>query len=56
MIGVAIGANNVEKDVIVMDKGTFPLAKYTMTFEAVPPGTDPRRTSPAANSAGKFII
>src|SRR5699024_7799714 len=53
--GVITGARIVEKDVIVIERGRFPLAKYTMTFEAVPPGTEPSNTSPAANSAGKFI-
>src|SRR5699024_12766155 len=52
--GVQIGASIVEKEVIAIESGRFPLARYTITFEAVPPGTDPNKTKPAANSLGKL--
>lgn len=53
--GVMIGASKVDTEVIAIDKGTFPFARYTITLEAVPPGTQPSNTRPAANSAGKFM-
>jgi hypothetical protein len=52
--GVRIGASNVEKEVIATETGTSPLAKYTITLDAVPPGHAPTNTRPAASSGGKF--
>lgn len=47
-------ARIVERDVIVIDKGKFPLAKYTIMFEDVPPDTNPSKTRFTANSVGRF--
>ena len=40
------GETNVDTEVIATDNATSPLARKAMTFEAVPPGTEPRRMRP----------
>ena len=54
--GVKIGAQSVAQDVIEMDKATFALAIYAITFEAKPLGEQPTRRTPAAISGGKSNV
>ena len=46
--GVSTGASNVVHMVMVMESATSPFARNVMTFDAVPPGTQPSRTRPTA--------
>ena len=50
--GVNIGANIVEKAVMVTDIATFALATNAMTFDAKPLGDEPTKTKPAAIPTG----
>src|SRR5688500_3715181 len=50
--GVSSGAISVETVVIATDKATSPLARYETTLEAVPPGQQPTRITPAASAGG----
>lgn len=46
------GASNVEMDVMVTDTATSPRARNATTLDAVPPGAQPTRITPAAISGG----
>lgn len=50
MIGVMIGAMRVETLVIATESATSPFAKKAMTFDEVPPGTEPSIRSPTASA------
>lgn len=43
-------ASSVETLVIATDSATSPLARYAITFEEVPPGTEPSMSSPTASA------
>lgn len=51
--GVTIGARIVETEAMATASGTFPLARNTMTFDAVPLGQHPTKITPTATSFGK---
>ena len=48
--GVAIIDNKVDKNVLTTERATFPLHKYVITFDAVPPGHEPTIINPKAIS------
>ncbi len=50
--GVSRGASRVETVVIATERATSPLARYDTTFDAVPPGQQPTRMTPAASAGG----
>src|SRR5688500_1228165 len=52
--GVINGDNKVATAVRVMDKAKFALARYDITFDAIPQGMLPINTTPAATSGGKL--
>ena len=53
---ISIGVKNtetiVEKNVQTIDSATFPLHKYVIKLEAVPPGQQPKIITPRARSLG----
>ena len=53
---ISIGVKNtetiVEKKVQTIDSATFPLHKYVIKLEAVPPGQQPKIIIPRASSEG----
>tara|TARA_B100000029_G_scaffold207725_1_gene205514 strand:- start:63 stop:392 length:330 start_codon:yes stop_codon:yes gene_type:complete len=53
---ISIGVKNtetiVEKKVQIIDSATFPLHKYVIKLEAVPPGQQPKIIIPRASSEG----
>ena len=51
--GVTNGDRSVEQHVIVTDSATSALARKAITFDAVPPATEPTSTHPAASSPEK---
>ena len=51
--GVIKGEIKVEMLVSVIDNTTLALAKYSITFDAKPPGHEPIKIIPAAISGGK---
>ena len=51
--GVKNGERSVEQHVIVTESATSTFARNAITFDAVPPATDPTRTHPAASSPEK---
>tara|TARA_B100000035_G_C20673566_1_gene410714 strand:- start:30 stop:359 length:330 start_codon:yes stop_codon:yes gene_type:complete len=51
-IGVKKTERIVEKKVQMIDNATFPLHKYVIRFEAVPPGQQPNIIIPRASSEG----
>ena len=48
--GVNIIDSKVEVSVLITDKATFPLHKYVITLDAVPPGQHPKIIIPSAIS------
>ena len=48
--GVTNGERSVEQHVIVTDSATSAFARNAITFDAVPPATEPTSTHPAASS------
>src|SRR5690606_39256097 len=51
--GVSSGASSVDTVVIATDSAVSPRERYTMTFEAVPPGAAPTSTMPVASSGDR---
>ena len=51
-IGVKKTETIVEKKVQTIDRATFPLHKYVIKFEAVPPGQQPNIITPRESSEG----
>ena len=51
-IGVKKTDTIVEKKVHTIDRATFPLHKYVIKFEAVPPGQQPNIITPRESSGG----
>jgi len=51
--GVKNNDKNVEAIVKEIDKGKWAFDKYAITFEAVPPGQQPKTTNPISNSSLK---
>ena len=49
------GAKSVVHEVIVTDRATSPRARNVTTFEAVPPGQQPKSIRPTATSGGRSI-
>ena len=47
-VGVSAGASRVVHIVMVTESGTSPCARKVITFDAVPPGTQPSSTRPTA--------
>ena len=55
-IGVKKTETIVEKKVHTIDRATFPLHKYVIKFEAVPPGQQPNIITPRESSGGILKI
>ena len=55
---IRYGVNKIDKivevSVHIRDSGTLPLHKYVITFEAVPPGHDPKIINPRLISLDRF--